>query len=350
MAVTEYGDRLSGYLNGAAACLALSIGREIGLLQVFIDPHEPMTISQIASKTKLKDRYIQELLGCLVTSSVIEVDEASVKYFLPDELRTTLRHKLNFLELVHFCQQRKEDVKACIKIDGPNGYSGQTKPRYGEILSNILCYDIDGVIDEEIFSHTPDIKQKLESGIDFVEFGCGLGPVIIELASRYPNSRFIASDYSPDAMAVVAKTIEEKGLTNIKAQIADLYKLPGDWTGKFDVTYIRDCLHDLGNPKKGAQGMINVLKDNGVLLAIEIVIKGDNHRENKADPMSPQCFIISTTICIPESLCQQDGVGLGCTSGLKTLRAIIEQAGISNIETHQFDSVPFQYKFVCRKK
>ncbi|XP_050413022.1 S-adenosylmethionine-dependent methyltransferase Rv2258c [Patella vulgata] len=302
MAASEYAARLSGYLNGAAACLALSITRESGLLKVFIEPHEPMTIPQIASKTNLKERYIKELLGCLVASSIIEIDEASIKYFLPDELRSTLVRVMNFQALIDFAIQRKEDVKTCLKMDGPKGYSGQSFPRFGEILSNMLCFDLDAVIEDEIFSRTPEVKQKLENGIDFAEFGCGLGPVILELASRYPNSRFIASDYSPQAMATVAKTIEDKGLKNIKAQQADLYQLPDEWVGKFDVVYIRDCLHDMGSPSKGAKGLVKVLKDDGVLLIVEIVIKGDNHRENKEDPMATKCFIPSTTVCVPESL------------------------------------------------
>ncbi|KAK6175081.1 hypothetical protein SNE40_013617 [Patella caerulea] len=352
MAASEYEARLSTYLNGAAACLALSIGRESGLLKVFMEPHEPMTIPEIASKTNLKERYIQELLGCLVASSIIEIDEASVKYYLPDELRSTLVRVMTFQALVDFSIQRKEDVKACLKMDGPKGYSGQTFPRYGEILSNILCVDLETVLEEEIFSNTPDVKQKLETGIDFVEFGCGMGPVIIELASRYPNSRFIASDYSPEAVAAVSKTIENMGLKNIKAQQADLYQLPDDWVGKFDVVYIRDCLHDMGSPSKGAKGLVKVMKDDGVLLLVEVVIKGDNHRENKEDPFAIQFFIFSTTVCVPESLCQRDGIGLGCTAGLNKMKGIIEQAGIpmSNVEIYPRKSASFQYLFVCRKK
>ncbi|XP_050413009.1 S-adenosylmethionine-dependent methyltransferase Rv2258c [Patella vulgata] len=349
MAASDFEARMSGYLNGAAACLALSIGRETGLLKVFTEPHEPMTISQIASKTNLKERYIKELLGCLVTSSIIEVDEASVKYFVPDEIRSTLDSNLNSIELFDYGLARKEDLKSCMAIDGPNGFAGQTRPGYGELLKKFRCINMDNLIEEEFFKHTPDIKTKLESGIDFVEFGCGLGPVIIELASRYPNSRFIASDYSPEAMATVAKTIEDKGLKNIKAQQADLYQLPDEWVGKFDVIYIRDTLHDLGQPLKGATEMVKVLKQGGVIVIIEIVLKGDNHRENKEDPSAPLLFILSASVCVPESLCQEGGIGLGCTSGLKSLKNIIYQSGIpaANIETHELAS--FSCKFVCRK-
>ncbi|XP_050413008.1 S-adenosylmethionine-dependent methyltransferase Rv2258c [Patella vulgata] len=351
MAASEYEARLSGCLNGAAACLALSITRESGLLKVFMEPHQPMTIPQIASRTNLKERYIKELLGCLVTSSIIEVDEASVKYFVPDELRSTLGGKLEHLELLDYASARKEDVKACLATGGPNGFIAQTKPGYAELQKKFRCTDMDIVIQEEFFNHTPDIERKLERGINVLEIGCGLGSIIIELASRYPNSRFIACDYSAKVISNVAKTIKQKGLKNIKAKKVDLHHLPNKWAGRFDVAYIRYTLHDLGQPIRTAIEIVKELKDGGVMLVVELFLKGDNHRENKEDPHAPLHFMLSASVCVPESLCQKGGIGLGSTSGMKSLKNVIYQSGIPvyNIRAYELGAVPNSCKFVCRK-
>lgn len=72
------------------------------------------------------------------------------------------------------------------------------------------------------FSSIPD------QGIEVAEFGCGTGVLILELAGRYPNSRFHGSDISPHGLAIAREKLAESGLSNVTLSLADLHSLPGD--------------------------------------------------------------------------------------------------------------------------
>lgn len=51
---------------------------------------------------------------------------------------------------------------------------------------------------------------------DIIEIGAGTGQFVVELASRYPDRRYVAIDVKGDRLQKGATEAEEKGLTNIR--------------------------------------------------------------------------------------------------------------------------------------
>src|SRR5688500_16660931 len=71
-------------LNDGALCLMASIGHRTGLFDV-MSRLPPSTSPEIAAQAKLDERYVREWLGAMVTSRVVEVDAATLRFSLSPE-------------------------------------------------------------------------------------------------------------------------------------------------------------------------------------------------------------------------------------------------------------------------
>src|SRR5688572_15645403 len=79
-----FAEMLLNALNYASLCLMASIGHRTGLFDVMSEL-PPSTVSEIATKSGLNERYVREWLGAMVTGGVVEVDESSTHFYLPAE-------------------------------------------------------------------------------------------------------------------------------------------------------------------------------------------------------------------------------------------------------------------------
>src|SRR5262245_9649583 len=79
-----FAGRLTEALNNGALCLMASIGHRTGLFDVMLG-QPPSTAQQIASRAALNERYVREWLGAMVTAGVVDVDESSTLFILPEE-------------------------------------------------------------------------------------------------------------------------------------------------------------------------------------------------------------------------------------------------------------------------
>jgi DNA-binding IclR family transcriptional regulator len=76
-------------LNDGFLCLMISIGHRTRLFDVMASL-PPMSSKQIASKAKLKERYVREWLASMVTGRIIEYDFHSETYELPPDHAASL--------------------------------------------------------------------------------------------------------------------------------------------------------------------------------------------------------------------------------------------------------------------
>jgi len=82
--VERYADNMLGMLSNGELALMMSIGHRKGLcdtMTIFL----PSTSAQIAAAAGLHERYGREWLGTMVTTGVIDVDPASMRFILPAE-------------------------------------------------------------------------------------------------------------------------------------------------------------------------------------------------------------------------------------------------------------------------
>ncbi|XP_005094676.1 uncharacterized protein LOC101846569 [Aplysia californica] len=161
------------------------------------------------------------------------------------------------------------------------------------------------------------LKERLETGIDVIEFGCGSGQLLASLATSYPKSRFTASDVAPE---LVDKLRGKWGhLANMSFEIHNLCRLGETMQKKYDWVYSVNVIHDLSKPQEALDGMRGIVEEgNGVCSVIEPCMSQTGaHAESVGNSAVAAFYGVSTFMCVPESFQEDNSVALGMCVGKK---------------------------------
>ena len=90
-----------------------------------------------------------------------------------------------------------------------------------------------------------------------------------------------------------------------------------------------DCLHDIGDPRGCAKHIRSILKGDGTWMIVEPIAQ-DRPAEN-LNPVSRLYYNASTMICVPTSLDQEVGEGLGAQAGEAKIAEVVSGAGFSKV-------------------
>ena len=102
------------------------------------------------------------------------------------------------------------------------------------------------------------------------------------------------------------------------------------YDGEYDLICFFDCLHDMGDPVSAARHAREHLAEGGTVLLVE-PFAADGRIDNLAqNPMAALTYTASASICVPNSLSQEVGLGLGAQAGEARLREVFEEAGFAH--------------------
>ena len=82
-ATKRFGERLLAIYTGAVLTKLIEIGYQVGLFEG--SRAGPATSAELADRLRLKERYVREWLGAMVTSGVVSIDAQGLRYHLPPE-------------------------------------------------------------------------------------------------------------------------------------------------------------------------------------------------------------------------------------------------------------------------
>src|SRR6266478_4707464 len=158
------------------------------------------------------------------------------------------------------------------------------------------------------------LAQRLTSGIQMLDVGCGRGRIINRLAELYPKSRFTGMDLSSEAILSAWEDAADKKLRNIEFIVADLSHFDeNDEAESFDLVATFDAIHDQAKPLNVLRGIHRTLRPDGIYLMQDI--KGSSYIHNNLDhPLGPLLYTVSCMHCMTVSLAQ-NGEGLGAMWG-----------------------------------
>ena len=109
----------------------------------------------------------------------------------------------------------------------------------------------------------PPILEELEKEPfdTLLDVGCGPGPMIELLVSKYPEKHYTGADITPKMIEVA----NAKHLPNTIFQVADSENLPYE-ENSFDAVICANSFHHYPNPQKFFDGVHKVLKPGGRLI------------------------------------------------------------------------------------
>lgn len=153
---------------------------------------------------------------------------------------------------------------------------------------------------------------------DVLELAAGTGMVTVEIASVVRS--LVATDMSPEMLAVLGKRIEALGMTNVIVKEADVSALTfADQS--FDAVVIANVLHLLSDPKRALGEARRVLRDGGLLCAPTFC-----HGESIAAQIASRIFGLT-------------GFPIVTRFNSNTLRALVAGCGFDIQSQAKFDGI-----------
>jgi SAM-dependent methyltransferase len=170
------------------------------------------------------------------------------------------------------------------------------------------------------------VEDKLRAGARVADVGCGHGASAIVMADAYPASRIWGFDFHGPSVETARQRAEEAGVTaRTTFEQADAK----GYDGTFDLICFFDCLHDMGDPVGIARHAREHLDPDGTVLLVEPFALDGRSANLAGNPMAALFYNASAGVCLPNSLSQEVGLGLGAQAGEARLRSVFEEAGFT---------------------
>jgi len=346
----RFAEHMARALNDAALVIMTSIGHRSGLFDTMARISRPATSIGIAAEAGLAERYVREWLAAMTTGGVLEYDPAGGTWRLPPEHAAWLTRAAspnNLAVTAQFIPQMGA-MQALIlerfRTGGGTVYADY--PCFHEVMAEDSGQTVVAALFDSILPLVPGLMGRLEAGIEVLDAGCGRGRALLEMAARFPHSRFTGYDLCEEAVAWGRARAAERGLTNLRFEARDL----AGWEepGRFDLVCTFDAVHDQRDPAGLLRGIARSLNPGGVYLMQDI---GGSSRlqDNLGHPFGTLLYAISTMHCMPVSL-GQGGPGLGTMWGEETAERMLREAGFAAVEKHRLPHDPMNVYFVARNQ
>ena len=345
-----FAGKMLDILNGGTVSLMISIGHQTSLFDT-MSKLPPSTSVEIAQSANLNERYVREWLGAMVTANIVEYDPTKQKYHLPAEHAAFLTRAAGLNNIAVFTQyialmgEVEQKIIECFHKGGGVPYSAY--PRFQELQAEETARIFDARLLDSILPLVDGLEDRLKSGIDVLDVGCGRGRAINIMARAYPKSSFVGYDISTEGIESARHEAIEWNLTNVKFEIKDTTTI--NEHEKYDLITAFDTIHDQAQPSKVLKEIYNALrKDSGVFLMQDIAASSHLH-ENMNNPLAPTLYTFSTMHCMTVSLAY-NGEGLGTVWGKQKAEQKLGEAGFSHpIEVKQIEDDILNYYYIARK-
>lgn len=328
--VQAMAEKAMGHVAGAVSVMMAYMGDQAGVWAA-MDGEGPMTLDQLAAKTGMEPKYLREWLGSVAAAGYVEFDGEKETFELTPEAALIFTREgqplcmQGFFQAVVAQYDTHEKAVHVFKSGEGRPWSDHSqclfcgtdrffRPGYEANLVSSWLPALDGV------------TQKLEAGAKVADIGCGYGSSTILMARHYPNSHFVGIDFHKPSIETARKRAKEQGVENVEFHVAKATDFEGDG---FDLACIFDALHDMGDPVGAARHIREALKPDGTFMVVE-PMAGDTMAENM-HPMGQIFYGFSCMGCVPVSLSQEVGLGLGAQAGQKRLTGVLNEAGFNTV-------------------
>ena len=346
--VEAFGERILGAINGGALTLMLSIGHRTGLFDV-MSRMPAASSGAIAREAGLAERYVREWLGAMVTGGVVEFDPTTATYALPAEHAASLTRDARPGNLAVTCQwvpllgSVEDAVVECFERGGGVPYAAYE--RFHAVMAEESEQSVVAVLLDEILPIVPGLVERLETGLDALDVGCGSGRALNLLAATFPKSRFTGFDLSREAVEAGSRQAAELRLANVRFEARDVAAL--DDVDRFDLVTAFDAVHDQAHPDRALAAIARALRPDGVFLMQEIA--GSSHVERDVDnPVGTFLYTVSCMHCMTVSLAQ-GGAGLGAMWGAETATRMLHDAGFGKVVRQSLPHDVLNHYYTARK-
>jgi len=323
--------KMLGDLGGAMSVPTVRLGLRLGLFAAL--QQGPATPAELAARAGgLHERYVREWALAQAANGYVDYDPASGRFTLTPEQAMVFTipdspvYLTGAFELVAAMIEAEPRVEECFRHG--------TGVRWGDHAGCLFCatgaFFRPGYVNNIVQNWIPTldgVEARLHAGARVADVGCGVGFSTLLMADAYPRSSFVGYDFHQPSIEEARRHAEGHGYGDrVRFEVANAKDIADDG---FDLVTMYDCLHDMGDPRGCASHMRRIVADGGTWMIVE-PIAGDAPEQN-LNPVGRLYYNASTMICVPTSLDQEVGEGLGAQAGEKRLSEVIRQGGFKTV-------------------
>jgi SAM-dependent methyltransferase len=333
-------------MGAALHATLIVLGDKLGFYRALADGN-PVSSAELAERTGTAERYVREWLNASAASNYVAYHPESQTYSMTPEqafllgMDDTPVHLPGFFHMVASCMKDEEKLTETFRTGRGFGWHEHEKglfegcerffrPNYLANLTSNWIPALDGV------------EEKLKRGARVADVGCGHGASTILMATAYPASEFHGFDYHAGSIERAREQAEKAGVQDrVTFEVAPAKNIPGH---EYDLIAFFDCLHDMGDPSGAAAHVHQALAADGTWMIVE-PFAGDDLSAN-LNPIGRIYYSASSVICVPASLSQEVGLGLGAQAGEARIREVVSAGGFTRFR--RAAETPFNLVFEAR--
>jgi SAM-dependent methyltransferase len=322
------------------------IGEKLGLYKALANG--PMTVAQLAAKTKTDERYLREWLSSQAAGGYITYDEKSNMFSLSAEQAFTLANEDSPAYLPGAFELALGSLAAVPRIAESfrTGAGMGWHEHADSVFHGCEKFFRPGYAANLVTSWIPalhDVKEKLEAGARVADVGCGKGASTLLMAKAFPKSHFFGFDYHDKSIEAARESAKREGLSDrVTFDVSTAKQFPGK---DYDFVAVFDCLHDMGDPVGAATHVRKSLAKDGTWMIVE-PFANDQLKDN-LNPVGRVYYSFSTLLCTPCSRSQEVGLCLGAQAGETNIRNVVTSAGFSQFR--RATETPFNIVYEARQ-
>ncbi|HEY0578249.1 MAG TPA: methyltransferase domain-containing protein [Pseudonocardia sp.] len=345
--VGEFARRVFGLYSSGLLTYMIDLGNRTGLFAAA--EQGPATAATLAERAGVRERYVREWLGAMVTGEIMAYDPASQTYTLPAEHAACLAgtgstNMAPMAAMVTHLGKHLTELEHAFRAGGGVPYSA-FRPEFTGAMDQLNRRALDELLVSAWLPLVPGLAERLEAGARVADVGCGSGHALVVLAAAFPRSTFVGFDIAEDALQLGRTEAAQAGLTNLTFEVADVAAL--DVQDRFDAVFAIDAVHDQVDPAEVLRRVHGALAPGGTFVMVDMAASS-NLEDNLGNPSAPWIYSVSTLHCLTVSLAN-NGAGLGAAWGEQTARRMLREAGFSEIVTHPAPGLTRNIIYVTRR-
>jgi len=311
---------------GAAVLGGLGyIGDRLGLFKVLADTG-PVTVEELARRTRLSPRYLREWLNAMTAAEYLEYQPASATYVLPPDHAAALADETSpyfvggFLEMIVPTVSQAPKVLEAFR-DGRGVPQSAYPPEMFEAIERSTAPWYRHKLVREWLPAMPQVQAKLAAGGSALDVGCGSGLAAITLAQAFPKAEVSGYDNHPGSIERARANARAAGVGDrVRFEVADATRM----ARQFDFITTFDVVHDSVDPAGLLRSIRAALAPEGTYLMLEMNCAPDV--SGNVNFLGKLLYSVSTLYCMTTSLAQ-GGAGIGALMGEPKARELAAEAG-----------------------
>ena len=310
---------------------AVLIGEQLGLYKALASGG-PLAPEGLARSAGIPERYAREWLAGQAASGFVEYNASNGQYWMTPEQAFALTVENNpvYIPGVYYtvASVYRDQRRIAEAIKAGKGFGWHE--HHNDLFIGTKKFFRPGYLANLVSSWLPSLEgvvPKLQAGAKVADVGCGLGASTIIMAKAFPKSKFVGFDYHLESIEWAQNDAVTEGVTpNTDFEVATAKTFRGN---DYDLVCFFDCLHDMGDPVGALRHVRQSLKPDGTVMVVEPFAK--ERVEQNLNPVGRIFYNASLLICVPASLSQEVGAGLGAQASDSSLKQVFANGGFTRV-------------------